>query len=259
MRTGGDRIRSLDLPIAGKLLSAQSLPLLFDFLTLTSNIDLKKLKDDIDGSQTIDILNKAKNIAYRINSKNTNSLALHPVVYFYSSLGKHQPTAVLAFTELIMEFQTLDYWRVFTTARKQFEEFLISYKMFVNQVVKKFGSGSKGYKHLKDLFWIILKMLVDKKTDEQILTALSIDPMFKFLNKNDTETETTNKKFSKSVSSGIWLKENLPSKIRCHICVGHLPNNTISDDHIIRQREKGLGTVANGHISHPYCNNIYKR
>lgn len=254
-----DKIRSLDLPMAGKLLSAQSLPLLFEFLILTNNLDLKKNKDDLDGSKTIEVIKNARNIAYRINSKNTNSLALHPAVYFYSSLGKHQPTAVLAVADLIMEFETLDYWRTFTQIRSEFEEFLIAYKMFVNQVVKKFGSGAKGFKHLKDLFWVILKKLEDKKSHEQILTALATDKNFKFLNKNDTETETTTQKFSKSVSSGIWIKEHLPSKIRCHICKGHIPNNAISDDHIIRQRDKGLGTVENGHISHPYCNHIFKR
>ncbi len=112
---------------------------------------------------------------------------------------------------------------------------------------------------MKDLFWFIIKLLVDKKNEDQILTALATDNNFKFLNKNDTETETTTKKFSKSISSGLWLKEHLPSKIRCHICKGHIPNNAITDDHLVRRREDGVGSLSNGKISHPYCNNIYKR
>jgi hypothetical protein len=254
-----DKIRSMELPVAGKILSAQALPLLFDFLTLTSNLDLKKLKDDLTGSHTVDILQKAKEVVYRINSLNTNSLGLMPAVYLYSSLGKHQPTAVLAVTELIMEFTSLNYWRTFTSIRKDFEEFLIKYKMFFNQVTKKYGSGAKGYKHLKDLLWYIIKKMVDKKNEEQIITALTTDKDFKFLNKNDTETEITTKKFSKAVSSGIWLKVHLPSKVRCEVCGGHIESKSATDEHLKRRREGGLGTVENGGISHPYCNNIYKR
>lgn len=254
-----DKIRTTILPIAGKILSAQALPLLYDFLTLTNNLDLKKLKDDTTGSQTLEILQKAKEVAYRINSANTNSLGLMPAVYMYSSLGKHQPTAVLAVTELVMEFEALNYWRTFTTVRKQFEEFIIKYKMFFNQVTKKYGSGAKGYKHLKELLWYVIKKFVDNKTDEQIITALSTDKDFKFLNENDTETEVTSKKFSKSVSSGIWLKAHLPAKVRCEICKGHIEPKSTTDDHTIRRREGGLGTVENGALSHPYCNNIYKR
>jgi len=254
-----DKIRTTELPIAGKILSAQALPLLFDFLTLTSNLDLKKLKDDITGSQTIDILKKAKEVAYRINSLNTNSLGLVAAVYMYSSLGKHQPTAVLAVTELIMEFESINYWRTFTTIRKRFEDFIIKYKMFFNQVTKKYGSGVKGYKHLKDLLWFIIKRFEDNKNEEQIIVALSTDSNFKFLNRNDTETEITTQRFSKSVSSGIWLKAHLPSPIGCTICGAHIVSNSTTDDHIVRRREKGLGTVDNGGISHPYCNNIYKR
>lgn len=254
-----DKIRSTELPIAGKLLSAQALPLLFDFLTLTNNLDLKKLKDDVIGSQTVEILQKSKEIAYRINSANTNSLGLMPAVYMYGSLGKHQPTAVLAITELVMEFESLNYWRTFTVVRKQFEEFIIKYKMFFNQVTKKYGSGIKGYKHLKDLLWFVLKNFVDNKNDAQIITALSADKNFKFLNQNDTETEITTQKFSKSVSSGIWLKAHLPAKVRCEICSGHIESKSTTDDHTKRRREGGLGTVDNGGLTHPYCNNIYKR
>jgi hypothetical protein len=253
-------IRSLELPIAGNLFASTTLPLIYDFITIVNNLDIKNLKDDNKGNDTISILQQARKIAFRINSRHTSSLGLHPAVYFYSSLGRHQSTAVLAVTHLLIEFENLDYTRTFISVREKFEEFIIKYKHFFNQVTKKFGSGSKGSPHLKDLLWIIIKLFVDNKNDEQIIKALSTDPVYKFLNVNDTEDKPTKKsKFTSSISSGIFIKEHLPAKARCRICKGHIDAQSITKDHIIRKREEGLGILQNGQIAHPYCNSIYKR
>jgi hypothetical protein len=252
-------IRSLEQPIAGIISSAQTLPLIYDFITLTNNLDLKILKDDKDGEETISVLQNTRKIAYRINSQNTGSLGLHPVVYFYSSTGRHQPTAVLAVTELLMEFESLNYFRTFISIRGKFEEFIIAYKHYFNQITKKFGSGSKGSKHLRDFLWFVIRLFVDNKNEEQIIKALQTDQIFKFLNPNDTEDEPTqSKKFSKSVSSTAWIKEHLPAKQRCSICNGHYDSRFITQDHETRVREDGLGTLDNLKFAHPYCNSIYK-
>lgn len=252
-------IRTLDLPIAGTLLAAQTLPLVYDLISLTNNLDIKNLKDDKTGDETLLLLQNTRKIFYRINSRNTGSLGLHPAVYFYSSLGRHQPTAVLAVTALIMEMEDLDYFRTFLKVRSSFEDFIINYKAFFNQVTKKFGSGVKGYIHLKDLLWFIIKKYEEGKDESQILKSLSTDNNFKFLNPNDVETETTSKKFSKSVKSGIFLKEHLPAKARCKLCNGHIHMDGISNDHIIRGSEGGMGNLNNGQMSHPYCNSVLKR
>jgi hypothetical protein len=44
----------------------------------------------------------------------------------------------------------------FTVIRKEFEEFLITNKEFINQVLTKRGSGAKGYDWVEDLFVKIL-------------------------------------------------------------------------------------------------------
>ena len=253
-------IRSLELPIAGNLFASSTLPLIYDFITVCNNLDLKGLSDDKKGDDTINYLQQARKIAFRINSRHTSSLGLHPAVYFYSSLGRHQPTAVLAITQLLIEFEQLDYIKTFISIRMYFEEFIIKYKHFFNQVTKKFGSGSKGYIHLKDMLWFIIKQFVDNKNEDQIIKALASDSIFKFLNINDTEGKPSkNKNFTKAISSGIFIKEHLPAKARCKICKGHIDAQAITKDHIIRKREEGLGILQNGQLAHPYCNSIYKR
>lgn len=253
-------IRSLELPIAGNLFAATTLPLVYDFISVCNNLDVKKMNDDKKGDETINYLQQARKIAFRINSRHTTSLGLHPAVYFYSALGRHQPTAVLAIGQLLIEFEQLDYIKTFITIREKFEDFIIRYKHFFNQVTKKFGSGSKGYLHLKDMLWFIIKQFVDAKNEEQIIKALTSDPVYKFLNINDTDEKLTkNKNFTTSISSGIFLKEHLPAKARCRICKGHIDAQSITKDHIIRKRDEGLGILQNGQIAHPYCNSIYKR
>jgi hypothetical protein len=257
-------MRSLEQPIAGNLFVSATLPLIYEFITLTNNLDLKNLEDDKKGDKTISCLQNARKVAFRLNSRHTSSLGLHPVVYFFSSLGRHQPTAVLAVTKWVMEMEQLEYLKTFIKHRSTFEDFIIKYKHFFNQVTKKFGSGAKGYLHLKDLLWYIIKQFADEKTEEQIISSLEKDTLFKFLNVNDTEEGTTSgkgksRKFTPFIGSGIFIKEHLPAKARCKICGGHIDAQAITKDHIIRKREEGLSILQNGQIAHPYCNSIYKR
>jgi hypothetical protein len=110
------------------------------------------------------------------------------------------------------------------------------------------------------MLWFIIKLFVDGKKEDQIIKALASDPVYKFLNVNDTDSKPTrNKNFTTSVSSGIFLKEHLPAKARCRICKGHIDAQSITKDHIIRKRDEGIGILQNGQIAHPYCNSIYKR
>jgi hypothetical protein len=83
-------IKTLDLPVAGRVYSAQSLPLLFDLVNIANNVVPEKksrakvailapskLIDpmaDADGATTIEYLKKTKALAYRISSMFPSSL-----------------------------------------------------------------------------------------------------------------------------------------------------------------------------------------
>ena len=78
-------IRTLDIPIGGKLYAASTLPLILDFVNISNEITSKtQLKDDEDGLETIKYLKKTLKIANLINSSHPSSLGLHPVIFFSS-------------------------------------------------------------------------------------------------------------------------------------------------------------------------------
>jgi hypothetical protein len=83
-------IKTLDIPIGGKVYSAQTLPLILDFVNIANSVqeDFKKsLPDDETGETTIKYLEKVKKISTRINSNHSSSLGLHPIVYFLKMEG----------------------------------------------------------------------------------------------------------------------------------------------------------------------------
>ena len=75
-------IKTLDLPLAGKIYSSQSLPVIWDFLRIVNPLD-KIDADDINGNLTLKFINNCKGTAQRLNSDDIGSLGLHPIVYVY--------------------------------------------------------------------------------------------------------------------------------------------------------------------------------
>jgi hypothetical protein len=94
-------IKTLDLPIAGRGYSADTVKLLFDFINLANNTIQKhgkenSLPDDLDGLETVKFLRRVRDIIALMCSEKKQSLGMHPAVYFYSVSGRYQPTAFLA-------------------------------------------------------------------------------------------------------------------------------------------------------------------
>jgi HNH endonuclease len=262
-------IKTLDLPVAGRGYSSQTLPLIFETVNLANGVpvvDMTKRRkteetprpEDKDGSQTLDYLYQTRRVVQRITGIHPSSLGLHPAIYFYSATGRHQPTSFLAVMELVMEMERENSFRPFTDIRQAFEEFLLENKSFANQVTVKIGSGPKGFMPLKNLYKFIIDNLIAGKNGAEIIALLSVNPSFRFLTPDDRLTPTTSKKFSRETKSATFLKEALQSAIRCKICGGFLHFNSISIDHIVRKADGGLGVVDNAQLSHPYCNSTYK-
>ncbi|MDM1514748.1 hypothetical protein HX055_18740, partial [Myroides odoratimimus] len=79
-------VKTLDIPIGGKLTSAQTLPLILEFVNMVNKIGPNfstELDDDATGDSTLQYLKNARKIAWRINSVHPSSLGLHPIIYFY--------------------------------------------------------------------------------------------------------------------------------------------------------------------------------
>lgn len=69
-------IKTLDLPIAGKVYSAQTLPLIVDMINIVT--PQNSSKNDDNGTTTITVLKNVRKIAYLLNSNHPSSLGLHP-------------------------------------------------------------------------------------------------------------------------------------------------------------------------------------
>ncbi|HRH48335.1 MAG TPA: DUF262 domain-containing protein [Panacibacter sp.] len=271
-------VKTLDVPLGGKGYSSETLSLVFDVINVCNSIEqrgAKKAKtvtfvkkeglnetvisDDTTGEKTIEILKKTRKILYRICADHPSSLGLHPQVYFYSMIGRYQITSFLAIIEMIKGFEIKDDFHEFLLIRKQFEDFILKYKIFVNQSTVHTGSGLKGYKHLKKMFTYIIEALNAGKEEVEILESLLKENEFNYLNPNQKETENTNRKdFSTETKSAVYLSKLIASAMTCEGCKGYMHINSATIDHKIRKQDGGKGNFENGGVYHPYCNTTEK-
>lgn len=254
-------IKTLDLPIAGKPYSTNTLSLIMDFVNIANNVN-KILDDDISGKQTISFLKKCKRIAQRINSIEPFSLGLHPAVYFYAQNGRHKVASLYAITALIIEFENShngSLFKEFTQVRENFEYLLIKYDYLVQQIIRKYRGVLAAYIHIKNYYLLIIKELYNNTPKEEVINKIISEYSFNYLAiLSNTSKDNNSQNFSKETKSSIFIKEALINAPKCRICGGYLHTNSISIDHIVRKADGGLGNIENGQLAHPYCNTTYK-
>jgi Protein of unknown function DUF262/HNH endonuclease len=246
-------IKTLDLPLAGKGYSANSLSLVFDLVKLTNNVATDA---DNDGKETIKALTSTLKIVRRITTTHASSLGLHPAVYFYSDRGRYQPTALLAWIEVIKDFELKNSFKEFTDNREFFETTLVKLKQVTNQVTVKFGSSLKGYKQLKEVYMKVLALVHEKKDFDTLCQDLK--STYTFLNLELTPDAIKSVEFNRDTKSEVFLSKALENAQRCKICRGFIHVNSMTVDHIQRKQDGGNGGVDNGQLVHPYCNTTYK-
>jgi len=258
-------IKTLDLPVAGKLVSSLTLPLILNFINISNGLNKKEIStipDDTTGETTLEYLNACKRIALRINSTDSGSLGLHPAVYLYSKDGNHKIASFYAIVELILDFESnKQLIKDFIKVRKDFEEILLEYDYLVAQIVRHYRGAIGSYPYLKEFYLHIIQGLTDKKTKDQIISELLKLPTFSYLTLQNVEDKgdlELSKDFTDNVKSEAFLTEALSKSMRCKICGGYIHRNAISFDHIIRKADGGQGTLDNAQITHPYCNTTYK-
>jgi hypothetical protein len=253
-------IKTLDLPIGGRLYAAQSLPLVLDFINIVNGVSTngKDLLPDLSGVETIKFLKKCKKTAERINSNQPGSLGLHPVIYFYSENGKHKIASFFAITALILDFEKHNYFNKFTTVRNKFEDILIQYDYLVQQIVRKYRSATASYPYIKDYYLAIIEKLSEGINGAQVINEINKDNKFNYLTQPTEEMESINQEFSSEVKSAAFIREAISNALRCKICGGLIHRNAISIDHIVRKADGGTRSVDNAQLTHPYCNTTYK-
>lgn len=125
-------IKTLDIPIGGKLYSASTLPLILDFVNISNEINPKtELKDDNSGEETIKILKRTLKVSRLINSNHPSSLGLHPIIYFYSKDGRHKTALFYGIVKFVVDIEKRKKINDFIKARKGIENIIWNFDYFI--------------------------------------------------------------------------------------------------------------------------------
>ena len=255
-------VKTIDLPIAGKISSAKTLPLILDFINITNNIPIdfkSRIEDDKTGEMTILYLRNARKMAWRINSNHPSSLGLHPIVYFYSLEGNYRPAAFYAIIQWIMKLDQKGKFNDFIKIRFQFESLLIKYGDLISEITRHYRYAIKAYPHIQEFYSMCLDLLLSgKDIDETISEITKNTSKFNFLKIDTEKYENILPNFTTEKKSAVFIREALNNPVRCKICNGLIHQNSITIDHITRKQDGGIGSLDNGQLAHPYCNTTYK-
>ena len=255
-------IKTLDLPIGGKIFSNDGLTLVYETINIINNItdkDIDDIKEDINGDETIKYMKKTKKILQRINSIHPSSLGLHPVVYFYSLRGRHKIASYYAILDFVMYLEQQARLNDFIKIRSSMEEILLNYEFLVQQIVRKYRQSKNGYTHIKDYYVALMESLLQGKNVHETIDAIVKSKEFSYLTKAiQGEEEVKSKTYTKERKSLAFIVESVKNANRCAICNGLLHKNSITIDHKVRKSDGGLGSLENSQLAHPYCNSTYK-
>ncbi len=257
-------IKTLDLPLGGSVSPVDALELLIDFLLIASapQVGVRVIgndNDDLDGSDSIDVLTKARKVASWIVGNDSASLGLHPAVYFYNERGAYSRHLFLGMVNLIAEKlknNDTTFFRKFTEVRGKLEEFLVANKSLLTQA---FANTNREARVVR--VHSLLGKLVDNFTNGN---SLSIEELFAAIGLKgrilDVENLSTNSAISKNTKSAVYLRTSLAQALRCPVCNGYLyPRKSVSYDHVRAKRDGGDGSAENTQMVHPYCNSAIKQ
>ncbi|HZP78218.1 MAG TPA: DUF262 domain-containing protein [Pseudolabrys sp.] len=258
-------LKTLDLPLAGSKSPVDALAVLIDYLAVCAMkpvkaddvADADEFKNDETGDRTLEVLKAGLGIAKRITGNSSESLGLHPAVYFSNDKGKHSRFLFLGMSALVAEKvrNNDDGWfREFTLARKRVEHFLLENKSVIGVVLQNLGKRTRIPK-MREMF----RYLVDMNTNTVPDPAEVFDHIGMTGKIINLTARTKSSRFSDDTKSQIYYRQAIESALKCPICHGLLDTTkSVSYDHITPVREKGLGIANNGQLVHPYCNSGIK-
>lgn len=251
-------IKTLDLPVGGAAYSAQSLPLVLEFIELVNGEGAAELHEsDADGERTIKCITRCKKVLERINSDEPESLGLHPIVYFYSANGRHKVASFLAVAALVLDFEHRHQFVKFTGIREKFEDLLVQYDYLVQQIVRQRRGATASVPQIKEFYVECVNLLHGGRTVKETIEQIVKKGKFSLTMAPSAESDAKGD-FSKSTKAKVFIRQSQESALRCSVCGGLLHVNAISVDHITRKGDGGDASAANAQLTHPYCNTGYK-
>ena len=256
-------IKTLDLPIAGKLYSAQTLPLIVDMIGILvgeTRPDGPLASDDTNGERTIEVLKKVRKIVFSINSNHASSLGLHPAVYFYSQEGRYKSSAFLAMIDFVAKLVDQNRLNEFIRMRAKFERFTLEYDYLAQQINRKHRTAQRSHPFVSRFYANVLAGLGKSESDDRIIKKMQATEDFNYITtqKQQPRRGRAGEKFSREDKSAIFLRDVLQGAPKCKICLGYIHRNAISIDHATRRADGGTSDTENGQLAHPYCNTGFK-
>jgi hypothetical protein len=265
-------IRSPEVPIAGKYVEGSSLGLVLQVINLSNHVSdeipesTAKAEEifgaDPKGNRTIEYLKQAKQIITTIaNQEDTDymrSLDLHPLVYFYSDRGNHQPLTFQAVIEWIANWKAKSDFIRFTLHREAFEEFLIAHKDFLQQISRDLRGGVKAVHAIKKFLESLLTHTESGVKPDELVDALRASGYTYLKLPTPMKEEEYGKDFTPPTKSQINISRHLTTAWRCEYCRARVPNFGLSFDHSTDRSEGGKGSPENARRTHHYCNSNKK-
>ncbi|HMN92805.1 MAG TPA: DUF262 domain-containing protein [Hydrogenophaga sp.] len=258
-------VKTLDLPFGGSAGIRSALELLISYVQFATRtqqgvIEIDKLHDDEDGSETVKALRQTLKLTSRITGNKDGSLGLHPAVYFYGPSGRHSPSLFMGIAFLIAEKlanNDVAFFRIFSKARGEMEPFIIANKRLLASIAQQTRS-TKRVEVIAKLFETMIRKFANDEvmTREDLVSAAGLKSEV-LLSENEVDHAAI--RFSDDTKSATYIRQALASALKCPECSGFLhPSKSVSYDHKIRVADGGNGSDENCQLMHPYCNQTIK-
>ncbi len=219
-------------------------------------VEFANRKPDVGsaGPVTVSALQKTWRVLSRINGTDPACLGLHPAVYFYShSTGKHQPAALMAVIRWIAELNDQQI-EIFTSIRKEFEDFLIENSAILGETISRRGSRGRSVPTLIAYYSHVVSQLLAGKNQTEIYDSMRSVPRLAPFSVKIPNGVEYGPDFSREVKSFALITDALNSAPVCRICGARYHPDSVNLDHAITKREGGIGEPANARPTHYYCN-----
>ena len=253
-------VKTVDLPLGGTSSIASALDLLISLCETADNSgrSIEKFEDDIDGSETLQLLTNLDSIVGRLVGNKPKSLGLHPFVYFYTSKGRHYPPLMLAMFSIIakqVKNNNKSWFFDFTKNRLHIEKLLLEHKGIITLLISALGSKQRVDGGVKVLDFIF----EESSKDNPVVDPNEVAIILGLESRLYTIQSKPGSDFSDDAKSSAFLRQAFSQALICPICEGYLdPSKSASYDHIVRKQDGGSGADSNCQITHPYCNSSIK-
>lgn len=259
-------IKTIEVPLAGLGYGPAVIRFAFDLVAQANGLAVldstrkakpgeAKREDDLEGTETLAFLKKAKRAVQMILSNQPFSLGLHPALYFYTAGGAFQPAAfhnILAWITSLEKTGRLD---AFRKVRGAFEDLVLAHPNLIKPSVHRLGTGTRSRSKMIELLDKILERLVENSDAPTAWESLKAD--FPNLAAEEAsgghEPEGAGKQFSETAKNAVTMGD-LHTAPRCLLCNGLLHRNGKVVDHIDEKNKGGSSHSKNGRWVHPICN-----